>query len=278
MKNCPACGSQYSDDTLIYCLQDGTPLDGGVKQSTVDTVAFTTPATVEKLYQTEDLPAAPAAKTRSYQPFPQPPAQRQEKRKGRATALSIGAVAALVLAAAGAGWYFLQDTNRDTVSKEFAVANHSNLNSGLPVTESLAAETNSNTSSGGAESAKAEINDIMNTWAASAKTKDLTVYLSYYADKVDYFDATGAPIANVRSEVKKVFDAYEEIEIELSNIKIAADPNRNTATALFDKDWSYEGGSTLEDGKAHTRLHFEKIGGRWKIVSEKYLKVYYIDN
>ena len=26
MKNCPACGTQYSDDTLQFCLQDGTPL------------------------------------------------------------------------------------------------------------------------------------------------------------------------------------------------------------------------------------------------------------
>lgn len=28
MKNCPACGTQYSDDTLQFCLQDGTPLTG----------------------------------------------------------------------------------------------------------------------------------------------------------------------------------------------------------------------------------------------------------
>lgn len=27
MKNCPACKTQYSDDTLQFCLQDGTPLE-----------------------------------------------------------------------------------------------------------------------------------------------------------------------------------------------------------------------------------------------------------
>lgn len=26
MKSCPACNTQYSDDTLVFCLQDGTPL------------------------------------------------------------------------------------------------------------------------------------------------------------------------------------------------------------------------------------------------------------
>ena len=26
MRNCPVCGTQYSDDTLLFCLQDGTRL------------------------------------------------------------------------------------------------------------------------------------------------------------------------------------------------------------------------------------------------------------
>ena len=66
MKYCPACSSQYSDDTLSFCLQDGTPLEGGAKQSTIDTVAFTNPATVEKLYKTDDFAAAPAGKTQNF--------------------------------------------------------------------------------------------------------------------------------------------------------------------------------------------------------------------
>jgi hypothetical protein len=28
MKTCPLCGTRYSDDTLSFCLQDGTPLEG----------------------------------------------------------------------------------------------------------------------------------------------------------------------------------------------------------------------------------------------------------
>src|SRR5687768_5888409 len=28
MKTCPSCRTQYSDDTLFFCLQDGTPLVG----------------------------------------------------------------------------------------------------------------------------------------------------------------------------------------------------------------------------------------------------------
>src|SRR5258708_25851817 len=39
MRICPACKTQYSDDTLQYCLQDGTPLTGG-RGSDTPTVAL----------------------------------------------------------------------------------------------------------------------------------------------------------------------------------------------------------------------------------------------
>ncbi|MGH9819119.1 MAG: hypothetical protein ACRD43_03025, partial [Pyrinomonadaceae bacterium] len=52
MKSCPKCASQYSDQTLSFCLQDGTPLVGGGKQSSVDTIAFGQPVTAEKILPT----------------------------------------------------------------------------------------------------------------------------------------------------------------------------------------------------------------------------------
>src|SRR5258706_15483435 len=39
MKICPACKTQYSDDTLKYCLQDGTLLEVGA-ESDMPTVAL----------------------------------------------------------------------------------------------------------------------------------------------------------------------------------------------------------------------------------------------
>src|SRR5215211_2144455 len=35
MKQCPTCGTNYADDTLRFCLEDGTPLVDGVEQPTV---------------------------------------------------------------------------------------------------------------------------------------------------------------------------------------------------------------------------------------------------
>src|SRR5438034_316482 len=55
MKRCPKCHSQYSDVTLRFCLQDGTPLAEEVKQSAVDTVAFLQPITAEKIVETQNF-------------------------------------------------------------------------------------------------------------------------------------------------------------------------------------------------------------------------------
>jgi hypothetical protein len=51
MKHCPTCGTNYSDDTLRFCLEDGTPLAEGDETATV-----VRPGERES-YKTEKLPS-----------------------------------------------------------------------------------------------------------------------------------------------------------------------------------------------------------------------------
>ncbi|PYS86447.1 MAG: hypothetical protein DMF62_15850 [Acidobacteria bacterium] len=51
MKHCPKCGNSYTDDTLRFCLEDGTPLADGDEQATV-----VRPGERES-YKTEKLPS-----------------------------------------------------------------------------------------------------------------------------------------------------------------------------------------------------------------------------
>lgn len=39
MKNCPTCGSSYTDDTLVFCLQDGTALQSGAATNPLSLIA-----------------------------------------------------------------------------------------------------------------------------------------------------------------------------------------------------------------------------------------------
>lgn len=290
MKYCPACRSQYSDVTLRFCLQDGATLDDGeAKQSTIDTVAFSDPVTAGNLLKTEDLnlyaPKKDLGKTRAWSPEPPKSARRQEEKNGSSAKNWLAVFGVLVaLAGAGAGgWFYLQNQNNSPVqaANPAEASTPANNTTSKIVLDDLSAPTNSNSepsSVSGSEDAKKEIAETVELWRKAAEARKLPDYLNRYAEKVDYFDKTGAGAADVRAEAQKMFDAYSEIEITLTNLRVAVDADNKQATAVFDKEWSFETEKDLLEGKAHTKLRFQKNGKDWKIISEKYQKIYYMEN
>jgi ketosteroid isomerase-like protein len=298
MKHCPACRSQYTDPTLRFCLQDGAMLgEGETKQSTIDTISFSDPVTAENLLRTEDLklfaPPVDQTKTQKWNPEPPKSARRQapqiKQTKSSAKLLLTVFGALVVLAAAGGGfWFYLKNqsnssarlTNSATPAAPAQETEPASNSSSKAVLDNLSA-TNSNagtTSNPGAEDAKKEISQTIELWKQAIEARKLPDYLSRYAEKVDYFEKTAANSADIRSEAQKMFDAYSEIEITLSNVRVAVDSGGTQATAVFDKEWSYETEKDLLEGKAHTKLRFQKNDGQWKITSEKYQKIYYMEN
>src|SRR5688572_29288323 len=84
MKYCPSCLNQYTDLTLKFCLQDGTPLSAMPerKQSTIDTVAFSQPVTAASFLQTSDFRIEQPPQNRTQQnikPDAVPKAKRTSK-------------------------------------------------------------------------------------------------------------------------------------------------------------------------------------------------------
>lgn len=74
VKRCPACGTTYTDDTLKYCLADGSPLtDGGDETVTVvrqlsdqaKTIAIAEEPTVAASTRPHPTPASPASNSTS---------------------------------------------------------------------------------------------------------------------------------------------------------------------------------------------------------------------
>jgi len=299
MKHCPVCRSQYTDLTLRFCLQDGATLedDAETRQSTIDTVAFSQPLTAQNILKTEELnlyaPKKESNKTRAWRPEPPKSALREEAKKPKSTSSSkirLLVLPALLVLAGGVagGWFYLQNQNNQTAAQTVKPANLSTpeaARSDQPaantaskaVLDDLSAETDSPNETG-ADDSKKEVAQTIELWKKAAEARNLPDYLSRYAEKVDYFDKTGASLADVRAEAQKTFGAYSEIEITLTNLRVAVDEGGTQATAVFDKEWSYETDKDLTDGKAHVKLRFQKIGADWKIVSEKYQKIYYMEN
>lgn len=156
MKQCPACNRTYTDDDLLFCLEDGTQLQsvgfaGSDSPTSVDanydpnkTLAFSSPARETSPPPTNVYAPAPASQQPAQQqwsPTPSytPPASAQTARKGGSKGWIIAAIAAVVVL--GVGIVVLlaiigRDSSSANNNNNRAVANK-NANSG---------NTNANTS------------------------------------------------------------------------------------------------------------------------------------
>jgi hypothetical protein len=278
MKSCPVCQTRYTDPTLRFCLQDGAALNGDEpRQSSVETLAFSAPVTIEKIRPTAEMRFdAPDAPPAFQNPAAGPAPASPRKTPARVAAL-IALPLALAFGAAGAGgWFYLKNQRAATaaenpVSPVVAAANSPAAEAPLsvPVAEELGASN---------EELKKEIAAVVESWRAAAEARNAAEFAGKYAETVDYFDQNAAGLAEVRAEAQKIFTAYAEIEIGVTNLRVAADAGGRRATAVFDKEWSYETAAALTEGKAHVKLSLQKFGGDWKIVGEKHLKVYYLEN
>lgn len=284
MKHCPSCQSQYSDDTLSFCLQDGTPLAAEATQSSIDTVAFSRPVTQQKISVTQEFTPEPAVTNSDLRP--QMPLNSQVPPK-KSNALKIAAIfavpAVLMMAAMGiGGWVYFNGmkTARGNHESEVQIAP---VPTPVPPSEPAAppappaeADVQPESDMPVSDTLKNEIMQALDAWKKATESRNAAAVASLYAPKVEYLDNSVATVEFIKNDLQKTFAIYDEVLLELSDIKIAVDEGGTTATAVFDKEWDYESSDTLKDGKAHVRMRFQKIDGVWKIVSEKNLKVYFL--
>lgn len=295
MKICPSCQSRYTDDTLQFCLQDGTPLAAGEEnQTSAPTVAFNSePETVVKPRETEKM-QFDLQNTRESQTWDQPAnsANYDQPQKSNTALIVITTILTmlLVFGAAGIGaWlYFSNDDKplaRNANSKaSFPTNAERNINSSASLSpEASVTPTEEKTPSPtpkpdiNPEQIKKEVSDTVYSWKSLAESRNLPAYMSKYADTIDYYNKKGASISTVRADKQKAFTIYDIIEIDLSNFRVTTDDSGEKATAVFDKEWYFEGNNKSSEGKVQTQLQLRKIGGTWKITGERDLKVYYVD-
>lgn len=277
MKYCPSCLNQYTDLTLKFCLQDGTPLSEMPQkpQSTIDTVAFSRPVTAENFLPTTDIQIEHPQQNRT-QPirYAEPVSAPKRSRKVLIAAAVIFPLMALSVAGLVVGSYLLGE--RSTVRSEHQNAASDNEQPPAEPTPAVpeTMRTDDQSAGKGEDEARTDIAALVEQWKTLTEGRDAEKLARMYAEKADHLgkDATQAEI---RSTLQKKFDAYSDIDLDITNLSIALDGEGNSATALFDNEWDYEASPKLSSGKAHMKLQFQRSGGEWKIVSERLLKTYY---
>lgn len=280
--------SQYTDLTLKFCLQDGAPLSSApAKQSTIDTVAFSRPVTAQNILPTQDFHVAAPQSNRTQQNVRvDPPKPRSSNKRLIAVAVFFP-ILVVGIVGGGLGWMYIQSNRNAAAETEKSMSVAAQETEANPpdqikpaVPDTLKTEAAKSEPSGtvDTETIKKEVTGLVDRWKGLTEGHRASDLAGLYGEKVEYLGKPGVSPNEIRSEMQKTFEAYSDIDIDISNLSIAVDAEGTAATALFDKEWSYAASPKLTEGKAHTKMHLRKIGPDWKIVSEKNLKIYYVEN
>ncbi len=291
MKTCPACKTQYSDDTLSYCLQDGTQLVATL-EADIPTVVMGEVETV--VTRRGDPVAVPVDDPgpRSWQQTREPGSSAPEPEvKGSNTAVAVAATAVgmlILFGAVGMGvWLYLKGGQPETMKNTNSASQSTSANSGpassTPPSPTPTRPTATPMPTGSVEATpptvadpqiRDEVSQTLNSWKSGAESFDLDAYMGHYAATVDYYRKKRASNAFVRADKQRAFLRFDSIRVNLSNISVTADQSGQSATAVFDKEWDFQGNRS-SSGKVKQLMQLSKINGQWLITAEKDLSVYY---
>lgn len=282
MKNCPNCGTKYTDDTLQFCLQDGArlALSGDPDSPTASDNEFeTSPSGRGKTLGRRDWEESQVTRVSSVEP---------RSFKSVLVVIAAALVMLVILGAAGIGiWLYLYREKENANSSINSVTRTENSNlAETRISPSPAAtrRPNTNSLSNGANDAyppvdgdqiARDVSQKIMAWKSASESLDLESHMSNYADTVDYYKKRGASRAFVRNDRRRAFTQFDSISINISNIDVSTDASGEAATAVFDKEWIFQG-ARRSTGKVQTRLQFRKINGQWLITGERDLKAYYL--
>ena len=260
MKHCPQCGKLYPDDDLNFCLDDGTALRQTFNTSDEETVV---------------LPSR-----RSPTPGP-------VVRKGVSPIFAYLAIGLIALIAGGGivAWIMTRETTTptsgNTASQTNANARQDNrvqntAPESTPNTSNQSSPSPSPTSASiDVDTARREVNNALDGWLAALTEKDLDRRMAFYADRLDtYYTKRNVAASSVRGENAKVLDRYSVLDMDVSDVTVEVDKRTGEVTTTFDKTFNFRGGERDFSGAVRSEFRWRKIGGRWKIVSERDLKVY----
>jgi hypothetical protein len=280
MKSCPACYTQYTDDTLKYCLQDGTPLTDLPRTNDPTISLGETDTLVRPRTNESDLATQPDVFATTPSPVVGSPPRRSNT---LLVVLATIFVMFTVLGAIGLGAFLYF---RDRSAIEPAVSNKpvaaNDDRTPTPTRNTIVTNSNGNAavsptpvSQASPELSRAtreEVADEIDAWIGSTEEMDLAGLMDHYGDRVDYYNSKGADQEQIRADKVRAFSLFDTIDMNVSNITFAS-VSDSRISATFDKAWTFEG-DRVSRGKVRQQLIFENVGGRWLIVSERDLKVY----
>lgn len=293
MKRCPSCQSTYTDNSLRFCLADGTPLVAVVDDDPQATKLSPGPTKANMptlALPANQLPDYRAAAETKPQPAPVFDTDSATQQRRIMPILVVGLV--LLASAVVVALVVTRDRGDNDSGTSRTSSDYSTSNSTTPqptpsiaasptpsasVTPSVTPTPTATPTPTDSYSARSEVMSALNAWTASLNRQDLDANMRLYADNLDDFYGRGnISKASVRVKRRANFEMYySSINVQLSNVSVSLDSSGTVATILYDNTYNWQGGTKSLRGKSHNKMVMSKIGGGWLITSEQHLRTYY---
>lgn len=124
------------------------------------------------------------------------------------------------------------------------------------------------------EQASREVSALITQWRSDTENGDLDSQIGKYAGSVNYYRKRGASRDFIRADKQRAFRSFDRISMDISNMDVSVSDSGETATAVFDKEWVFEG-ERRSAGKVRQQIDLRRVNGKWLITGERDLRVYY---
>lgn len=268
MKVCPKCHSTFTDETLSFCLTDGTPLVHQNLSSDNISHEFSNANTIFDSDSTLFNSVSHTTDPQSYQQTQYLTSTQLPAAKSSKTRLYIGLTSVVVLLLVGGGLFWLfRDNFRQMYDPPHEVIKSSEARQTVsPLTLEQDAQI------------KKEINDFLMGWKAAIEKRDINEQMRFYAKTVETFYRDSDKDQNsVRAERLKAIERFDTLNLELDHITVTPESDR-FAKAVFDKTWVFRGKDRFSSGGVQQEMGLVKSNNRWFIVIEKDLQIYNMNN
>lgn len=298
MRVCPLCRSKYTDDSLAFCLQDGSPLVDESSEPTGEPTAVLHDA--ETIASGRDSGRIDVEVTRddeereTQERIPRTVAESTSDRRPGTLWTVLATVAVMlvlfgILGGIGLVYYFSREDDRaSSVSDSNSGQQAADIPTPAPspspkatVSPSPSATITPEPSPTADENfdpdeIKGAIGQRLMAWKGYTERLDLNGVISCYADTLDYYYSRGKTDKSfVRQNKGNALAKFQRIRIAITRVEVTAGTDGRSATAVFDKEWRFEGDGKVSTGKVRSQVGFKRYGEQWLITGEKDLKVYF---
>jgi hypothetical protein len=268
MKVCPKCHSTFTDETLSFCLTDGSPLVHSDLNPDLISTEFSDADTVFDRDPTVAGSFGNATSSHFASQNTQFLDARDTGRRKPSRTVIFSVLAFLIVGASGIGaWWAFGDNIREMYNPPKEV-----------IRSSEAKKTASPLSKEQQNQITEEVKTFLSSWKASIEKRDINDQMRHYAKTLETFYRDSDKDQNhVRAERLKAFERYDSLSLDVNNITVTPESERY-ATVVFDKNWVFSGKDRFSSGAVQQEMGMVKSDGRWYIVIEKDLQIYNMNN